>query len=129
MANEKEKLDEPDNSKSSPTVDEVAILKEELEQLKGSVISKLEENVRGLKEELATSKEELATLKGQVDFCKSEATVTFELKDIEALLAAGSGQERNSKVFACGGEFNDRLITQVMDLQLHFSILEPLELI
>ena len=104
-ANEEEKLDELD--KSGPTVEEVAILKEELEQLKeqfeGEMISNLKESVQGLEEELTASRGELAKLKGQVDGCRSEVTITFELKGIEALLA-GSAEGRNSKSFTCGGE-------------------------
>ena len=81
----------------------MAILKEELEQLKDSVASS-KEIERGLKEELAASKGELAKLKGEVNGCRSEVTITFELKGIEALIAAGSGQVKYSKDFTCGGE-------------------------
>ena len=102
-ANEEEKLDELDNHKSCPTVGEVAILKEELEQLKGEVISNLKENIQGLEEKLTASKGELEKLKGQVDVGKSEITITFELKGIEALLA-GPAKGRSSKSFTCGGE-------------------------
>ena len=104
-ANEEEKLDELDDSKSSPTVDEVAILKEELEQLKDSVASS-KEIERDLKEQLAASNEELEELKLKVDeveVCRSEVTITFELKGIEDLLT-GSKQERVSKHFTCEGE-------------------------
>lgn len=86
----------------------MAILKGVLEKLKeqlaGEVISNLQENMQGLEEKLAESKEELEELKRQVDVCRSETTITFELKGIEALLASDSAKFRNSKDFTCGGE-------------------------
>ena len=94
---------------NSPIIEEVNILKEELEKLKdkiagelgkqisdqGSVIDNLEENVRGLKRKLDESKGEL----------ENEVTFTFELKGIDALLAAGSKKANRSELFFCRGEF------------------------
>ena len=86
----------------------MAILKDGLEQLRellnGEMISNLKETVQDLEEELAESKEELAELKSKVHGCRSETTIIFSLKGIEALLAAGSSQSRFSKDFTCGGE-------------------------
>ena len=82
---------------------EVAILKEELQKIRGelgkqisdqsSVIGSLEENVRDLKRKLDASKEVV-----------DETTVTLELKDIEAVLA-GAEEDTRSPFFYCGGEF------------------------
>lgn len=107
---------------SSPTTEEVANLKEELQQLKtqvsdqlskqisdqGSVISGLDENVRGLKRKLDESKGELDKLKvriGEVDVCRDKATFTFVLKGIEVLLAGLKYSEvQRSELFYCKGE-------------------------
>ena len=72
--------------KSSPTVDEVALLRKELEQLKVRV--------------------------GEASACKNETIFTCELKGVKALLAR-SEEERTSNFFYCGGEleiFKGRLI-------------------
>ena len=124
-ANER-KYDEPNNAKSSPTVEEVAILKEELEQLKASVIDNkgivrslneelaaskgeltaLKGELTALKGELATSKEELEKFKlskGEADVYGEEEIFTLELKDVEALLT-GRRKVIETEVFFYGGE-------------------------
>lgn len=93
------KLDEP--NKSDLAAEEVAILKKELEKLKvqDSLIS-------NLREKLAESNDELAKLKVQVEGMEdvNEVTIILEFKGIETLLAAGPGEKKESKCFACGGE-------------------------
>ena len=133
MAKTSESQTTSNSAANEENLDEVAILKEELEQLKDSVASS-KEIERDLKEELAASKGELERLEGEVisnkekvkdleeklaeskeelekfetrmdevDVGKSEITITSELKGVEALLA-GPAKGRNSKSFTCGGE-------------------------
>ena len=82
---------------SSPTAEEVANLKDELEKLKDSAISSLKENVRDLEEKLAES------LK-RMDVYRTETTYTWVLKGVDALLA-DSTKEIRSEFFHCRGMF------------------------
>lgn len=102
---------------SSQIEKEVAILKEELEKLKVRVagpkinvqlsVNGLDEKVRGLKSQLDETRGELEKMKaqlGEMDVGRSEATFTFELHGVEALLAdLKASKSSRSETFYCRG--------------------------
>lgn len=93
----------------SPSPDDVAILKEELEKLNDKIAGEfgnLEENVRGLKLELAKSK--------QVDIRRDEVTFTLYLEGADVIYR-DSTKELKSKDFYFRGEFEIRLIVNQHD--------------
>ena len=84
---------------SSPVTDEVAILKEGLEQVK--------ENFLGLKRKLDESEGELEKVRIGADVSRNETTFTWELKGVDALMADGPRKTKGSSLFFCSGELID----------------------
>ena len=100
---------------SGPVVDELAALKEELEKLKSQVASEFGKQISDQTEEISSLKENVRGLKRKIDesggddFCRKEATFTWELKGVDALLAGATTKEHKSEFFHCRGmfEFNE----------------------
>ena len=111
---EEEKLGELDNSKRTDrSVDATLQQQKSVEQpVTGQTVSK------PIAKEMTILKEELEKLKvqiGGVDVCKSEATFIFELKGVEALLAAVPKKENRSELFYCRGEFEIQTLDSFFD--------------
>ena len=118
--NEEEKLGEPNNFKRTDrNVDAALQQQKSVEQpVTGTTAS------NPIAEEMTALKEELEKLKvqiGGVDVCKSEATFIFELKGVEALLAAVPKKENRSELFYCRSEFEIQTLDSFFDNYQHHN--------
>lgn len=78
-----------------------------------------EETMTALKEELEQLKERIK----EVDICKSEATITWEIKGVDALLTGGSKKKPQSEIFYCRGEFQ-RNFLDVTSHYMNFHLID-----